>query len=112
MMMHSSRCCGGKGILGLAGMALAGLLMAAGIGLLFGFVVMALWNWLMPDLFGLKTVTFLQAWGLVVLSHILFKSFPAHLHHAHDARWKEHFRNRMLEHKAAIKTDCSAEPKA
>jgi hypothetical protein len=24
---------------------------------------MALWNWLMPEIFGLKTLTYCQAWG-------------------------------------------------
>jgi hypothetical protein len=39
---------------------------------LFGWIVMLLWNWLMPVLFGLKTITYWQAWGLVVLGRILF----------------------------------------
>lgn len=43
----------------------------AGLLLLFGWIVMILWNWLMPDLFGLKTVSFWQAWGLLLLSCIL-----------------------------------------
>jgi hypothetical protein len=38
----------------------------------FGFVVKALWNWLMPTLFGLHALTFWQALGLLVLSWILF----------------------------------------
>lgn len=42
---------------------------------LFGFVVMLLWNWLMPTLFGLPTIGFWQAWGLFVLSKILFGGF-------------------------------------
>jgi hypothetical protein len=48
-----------------------------GIGLLalFGLVVMLLWNWLMPDIFGLKRLDYWQAWGLLALSWILFKSF-------------------------------------
>jgi|GEM_PF-873162 len=57
-----------------------GFLMAIGfIGLifLFGWVVMLLWNWLMPEIFGLQQVTYWQAWGLLVLSSILFKSFPS-----------------------------------
>jgi hypothetical protein len=33
-----------------------------------------LWNWLMPDLFALKTITFVQAIGLNFLTGILFKS--------------------------------------
>lgn len=39
---------------------------------LFGFVVMALWNWLMPALFGLKVIGYWQALGLVILCRILF----------------------------------------
>jgi len=42
---------------------------------LFGLVVMLLWNWLMPDIFGLRTITYWQGWGLLLLSHILFKSW-------------------------------------
>jgi hypothetical protein len=37
-----------------------------------GLVTMGLWNWLMPVLFGLKTIGFWQAVGLVLLSKILF----------------------------------------
>ena len=37
----------------------------------FTFVVMSLWNWLMPSLFGLRTITFVQTLGLLVLSQIL-----------------------------------------
>ncbi len=41
----------------------------------FGFVVMGLWNWLMPPLFGLKTITYWQALGLFILAKILFGGF-------------------------------------
>ncbi|OQY37610.1 MAG: hypothetical protein B6226_05005 [Candidatus Cloacimonetes bacterium 4572_65] len=51
-----------------------GLLAIAGFGLLGGYVIKALWNWLMPDIFGLKVITYWQAVGLVVLSKILFGS--------------------------------------
>jgi hypothetical protein len=40
--------------------------------LFFGWIVMLLWNWLMPSLFGLKTITYWQGWGLVILGRILF----------------------------------------
>ena len=39
---------------------------------LAGFGTMYLWNWLMPLLFKLPAITFLQAIGLLVLSKILF----------------------------------------
>ena len=32
---------------------------------------MLLWNWLMPEIFGLTTITYLQAIGLLILSKIL-----------------------------------------
>jgi hypothetical protein len=35
---------------------------------------MLLWNWLMPEIFGVKEVGFFQALGLNLLSGILFKS--------------------------------------
>lgn len=42
------------------------------LALLFGYVVMLLWNWLMPDIFGLGVITFWQAVGIVVLAKLLF----------------------------------------
>jgi hypothetical protein len=41
----------------------------------FGFVVMRLWNWLMPALFGWHLINFWQAIGILVLSKILFGGF-------------------------------------
>ncbi len=43
--------------------------------LVFGFVVMTLWNWLMPTLFGLPQIGFWQALGVFILSKILFGGF-------------------------------------
>jgi hypothetical protein len=37
-----------------------------------GEVVMHLWNWLLPSLFGWKEITFWQAIGLLALCRILF----------------------------------------
>jgi uncharacterized membrane protein len=37
-----------------------------------GTVVQWLWNWLMPPLFGWRSITFWQAWGLLALCRILF----------------------------------------
>jgi len=56
-----------------------------GIG---GGLVMALWNWLMPPLFGLPAVTFWQAFGLLALCRILFGG-PG-FHGRHPRRGPEH----------------------
>jgi len=58
---------------------------------LFGFVVMGLWNWLMPALFGLKVIGYWQAWGLLVLSWILFGGLRGGHHHGH---WRRHMHER------------------
>lgn len=42
---------------------------------LFGLVVMLLWNWLAPAVFGLHSISFLQALGILALSRILFGGF-------------------------------------
>ena len=55
------------------------VVVATGLGVLFLFSlvlslpVMWLWDWIMPELFGLKEITWLQAWGLNFLCGILFR---------------------------------------
>lgn len=73
-----------------------------------GLVVMWLWNWLLPPLFGWHQVTFWQAIGLLALCRILFGGFGGHRSHDHHfgrrfgRRWqamtpeeKERFRQEM-----------------
>jgi hypothetical protein len=60
---------------------------------LFGYVVMSLWNWLMPLLFGWHVITFWQALGIFVLSKILFGG----LRGGHGGRWR-HRLNERWEH--------------
>ncbi|MEI6091812.1 MAG: hypothetical protein WCR42_15250 [bacterium] len=69
----------------------------AGI-LIFTWVVMALWNAILPQVIGVHTVTFWQAMGMLVLSKILFGGFGGghnhHKHHNHHTRemrkkWKQ-----------------------
>ncbi len=51
------------------------ILLVTAIFFLLGFVVMALWNWLMPTIFGMHTITYWQAFGLLILSKIIFGGF-------------------------------------
>ena len=41
----------------------------------FSTIVMMLWNWLVPSIFGLTEITFWQALGLFTLARIFFGSF-------------------------------------
>ncbi len=69
------------------GIAVMGVL---AIGLL-GFVVMSLWNWLLPALFGMRAISYWQAMGILILSRILLGGFHRH-HPLHS-----HYRQRMFE---------------
>ena len=66
------------------------ILLIVGIALtVVSFVVMSLWNWLMPVIFGLHAVSFWQALGLVVLSKLLLGGFRGGLFQS--ARWRRRF---------------------
>ncbi len=79
---------------------LGGLVLAAGMAFIFGLFVMLLWNWLMPGIFNLPVITYWQAWGLVILAHILFKSGSGESRHddCNDDGWKRHVRARFNYH--------------
>lgn len=59
----------GKKLLLIAPLAIAAVILFTWIG---GQIVMRLWNWLLPELFGWKAITFWQALGLLVLCRVLF----------------------------------------
>jgi len=60
---------------------------------LFSFATMFLWNWIVPDLFGLRSITFWQALGLLLLCRLLFgwKSHSHYSSHSHlmKERWSK-----------------------
>ena len=64
------------------------LLVVVGVAV-FSLVVMSLWNWLTPALFGWHRISFWQALGLLVLSKILFGGFRG--------RPGMHWRRRVME---------------
>ena len=58
-----------KKLIFIAPLAIVGMAVFIAIG---GLLVMLLWNWLAPALFGWRPVTFWQAVGLLALCRILF----------------------------------------
>lgn len=68
---------------------LAFVILAAAV---FGWAVSELWNWLMPALFGLGTITFWQALGLFLLGRILFGGFRGFGHRGHHRHRRMHER--------------------
>ena len=69
-------------------LAIAGILLLMAIG---GEIVMHLWNWLLPPLFGWRLITFWQALGILVLCRILFGG------HGWHRSGHSNFRRRMKE---------------
>jgi len=59
----------------IAPLAIAGMVLFVWLG---GEVVMRLWNWLLPSLFGWRQITFWQALGLLALCRILFGGLGCH----------------------------------
>ena len=46
------------------GWVILGIIGAAALAFILGYVVMLLWNWIMPDIFGLVEITFWQSFFL------------------------------------------------
>ena len=75
----------------IAPLALLGIVL---FGYLGGEIVMLLWNWLLPPLFGWRTLTFWQGLGLLALCRILFGGWGG------SGGGKGHIRHRMRERMA------------
>ena len=60
-----------------------------GAVLLFGAVVMGLWNAILPAVLGVKAITFLQALGILLLSKILFGGFGGKRWGGHGQEWRQ-----------------------
>jgi len=75
-----------------------------------GFVVMGLWNWLMPGLFGLKLIGYWQALGLIILSKILFGGLrgPRGRRGPRLRGWRERWRQRTPEEREKFRQDLRA----
>lgn len=76
-----------KRMIVIAPLAIVGMLLFIAIG---GEVVLRLWNWLLPNLFGWRVISFWQAVGLLALCRILFGGFGLHgAGHSHCRRRME-----------------------
>jgi hypothetical protein len=71
----------------LAPLAILALLLFVALG---GEVVLQLWNWLLPPLFGWRQITFWQALGILALCRILFGGFGGHGSPRSNFRRREH----------------------
>ncbi len=84
-------------ILGIAGAIL--------LGLLFGNLIMWLWNWLMPSLFGLRMIGFWEGLGLFLLAKILFGFGGSGSSGEGDKKHHKHGKHRHPHHGEGEKRD-------
>ena len=74
-------------------------IMALAFVLLAVFAFMWLWNWLMPEIFGLPLLTFWKAFGLLLLAKLIFGfGGGGHKRHWKDKKrgyWRSHMREKL-----------------
>lgn len=78
--------------------------------LIGGEIVRLLWNWLMPAIFGLPSITFWQAVGLLALARILFGGFGRH--GSGRGRFRRRFSERMADRLAERLAEMTPEERA
>lgn len=76
------------------GKFLIAVLVIAGLFLL-PYIVMLLWNGILPEVIGVKTITYWQAVGIFILCKLLFGGFKGggNHHHKKHQMMKKHFKN-------------------
>jgi hypothetical protein len=79
-------------IIWIAPLAIVGIVAFVAIG---GEIVLRLWNWLLPSLFGWRQITFWQALGLLLLCRILFGGLG--VRGSHRSNMRSRMRDRMAE---------------
>ena len=73
----------------IVGMVFGGIILAGLLAFLFGWVIMLLWNWLMPEIFGLGTITYWQGFGIFFLAKIIFGFGGEHTSDSNKSKKKE-----------------------
>lgn len=79
------------------GFIIMGAIVAAGFAFIFGYFVMLLWNWLMPELFGLVAITFWKAVGIILLARFIFGGFKHSQNYPKSEFYKMKFFNHWSE---------------
>ncbi|MBN1574332.1 MAG: hypothetical protein JW984_14125 [Deltaproteobacteria bacterium] len=83
----------------IVGMVFLGLTFTFLFALLFGYVIMWLWNWLIPAIFGLDEITFWQAFGIIIMARLLFTGLR--MYPPHNSKFKN-FNGHIADHKRAF----------
>ncbi len=85
------------GALRVLGGIIGGVFIAGFFALIIGALIMVLWNWLMPALFSLGTITYWQGFGIALLARLLFGGM-GHKWHGDDYSNKARYRYKYKTH--------------
>jgi len=100
------------------------VLFAALFVAVFSLIVMSLWDWLMPALFGWRLISYWQAMGILILSKILLGGFRGrpgrhwYWRHRMMERWEQMTPEEREKFREGIRARCGpfrppeSEPKA
>ena len=70
-----------------------------------GYVVMYLWNAILPDVINAKPITFWQSLGIFILARLLFGGFKTGKHGHHKRKyWKDKWSNMNEEERGELKS--------
>ncbi len=82
-----------RGPLRVIAAVITGIVAAAAVSLIAAVFVMLLWNWVMPEMFGLGVIGYWKAFGLTLLAKLLIGGFAKHFPPP-PGRWPKHWRER------------------
>ena len=78
-----------------------GVMAAIFFSAIFAIAVTYLWNWLMTGIFALPAITYLQAFGLVILARLLIGGWhKGHSRKEHDEQFHDYFRKKFHCHES------------
>lgn len=78
---------------------IGGLIFAALFALIFAILVKLLWNGIMPAVFGLNTISFWQAFGIILLAKLIFGGIGSRYNYYHPRRDYYHSKDRRYFYK-------------
>ena len=90
------------------GWIFGGIVLAVFLAFIFGYFVMILWNWIMPQLFGFPEIDYWLAFGIIILSRLIFGGFGHGHNHKSKCRddryYGPHHHPRFSHHKPSFES--------
>lgn len=86
-------------------LVIGGVILGVGVAILVGFIIMWLWNGLMPKIFNLPLITYWQGLGLALLGRLLLGGFGSGNGSNSDSKSKRKHKQHISHCESAYDTD-------